>query len=363
MKKSKVDTIFVEQARKRNTIIVYTIAIVILIAITFTSFTMYYNKNRKSIIAYKEDSNIDYKVYLKDNDFFKFPYLESNNQYIASLIDYINTDFNYNLSLKEKDVEFDYSYKIIAEVNVEEKDTKKSLYKFNEILLEQNNLKSNGKSIVSINESIKVDYNRYNDIIKNFVSSYSLDNAESTLTVKMYVKVIGSCDEFENDSNNESTISIDIPLTTKTMNIEISDNLVESSDNIMICKKSGRYTVLMLILSITLLALTLFIVYDLIKYIVSHRTANDLYNKELKKILSNYHSYIQKINGEFNLRGYQPLKVDTFIDMLEIRDAIRQPILMVENKAKTGVYFIIPSNTKILYIYSIKISDFKEKID
>ena len=359
MKRSRVDTIFVEHAKKRNAIIVYLLVIVLLSALCFSSFILYVQKNKTNYVAYDENSKIDYKVYLKENDFFSLPYLEANNQYIASLINYINADFNYQLSLKEKNVEFDYSYKVIVEVNVEEKDTRKSLYKFNEILIDKENLKSEGRSVVNIKEAINIDYNRYNEIIKRFVNSYALDNVISTLTVKMYVVAVGSCDDFVSDSNNESMISIDIPLTTKTMNIEISDSLVESSNNIMICKKNTSSVILILIISIILLLLTLFIIYKLVRYIITHRTANDLYNKELKKIMSNYHSYIQKINSQFDLKGYQALKVDSFLDMLEIRDAMRQPILMVENKTKTGVYFIIPSNTKILYIYSIKLSDFK----
>ena len=48
--------------------------------------------------------------------------------------------------------------------------------------------------------------------------------------------------------------------------------------------------------------------------------------------------------------------------MLEIRDTIRHPILMKENKEKTGAYFIIPSSTKILYVYRLKVSDIEQEI-
>lgn len=360
MKKSKVDTIFMEQAKKRNTIIAFVSAIIILLALTFLLLFMYFKGNRKYYVSYKEDANVDYKVYLKENDFFKQPYVEANKQYIASLIDYIYARFNYNLSLDDKDVEFEYSYKIVAEVNVEERDTKNSLYRFDEILLDGGTKKSKKNSSVNISENIKVDYNRYNSIIKKFVNTYVLDNTISELTIKMYVNIIGSCEDFVDDSNNNSAISISIPLTTKTMAIDISDNLVESSDNIMICKSKGGPVLLILLLFLVLLIIDVVVVLELIRYIIKNRTALDLYNKELKKILNNYHSYIQKVNSQFNLRGYQALNVDTFVDMLEIRDAISQPILMVENDNKTGVYFIIPSNTKILYIYSIKLSDFEK---
>ena len=68
------------------------------------------------------------------------------------------------------------------------------------------------------------------------------------------------------------------------------------------------------------------------------------------------------MNNDFNFKSYELLKIDTFTDMLEIRDTIRQPILMRENNEKTGAYFIIPSSTKLLYIYRLKVSDIEKEI-
>ena len=83
----------------------------------------------------------------------------------------------------------------------------------------------------------------------------------------------------------------------------------------------------------------------------------------MKKILNNYSSYIQTINNEFDFKTFKLIKVDSFTDMLEIRDTIKQPILMKESDDKTGAYFVIPSNTKILYIYRLKISDIKKEME
>ena len=47
----------------------------------------------------------------------------------------------------------------------------------------------------------------------------------------------------------------------------------------------------------------------------------------------------------------------------EIRDTIQQPILMVESKQKNGVHFIIPSNTKILYTYSLKEEEIRKEME
>ena len=35
---------------------------------------------------------------------------------------------------------------------------------------------------------------------------------------------------------------------------------------------------------------------------------------------------------------------------------------MKENNDKTGAYFVIPSDSKILYVYRLKVSDIKKKI-
>jgi len=59
----------------------------------------------------KESSNLDYKVYLKENDFYDTPYLTKDMAYIASLIDTINIDFNYLFSI-DTISNMDFSYGI-----------------------------------------------------------------------------------------------------------------------------------------------------------------------------------------------------------------------------------------------------------
>ena len=41
---------------------------------------------------------------------------------------------------------------------------------------------------------------------------------------------------------------------------------------------------------------------------------------------------------------------------------LQQPILMVENKNKDGIYFVIPSSTNILYTYGLKLCDIKKQM-
>ena len=166
-------------------------------------------------------------------------------------------------------------------------------------------------------------------------------------------------DELEKDPNRESIITLSIPLTTKTTAIDISNHLAGDEDGVIICgTKSNRQVFLMLgiVFGIAMISVGI----STIRYSIRTSSLENLYESELKKILNHYSAYIQQLGSDFDFKDYQILKIDTFEDMLEIRDTIKQPILMKENEDKTGAYFLIPSNTKILYVYRIKIGDISE---
>lgn len=363
MKKNQVNAILVDQANRRNKIISLSCLIVIFSVIICEFLYLYFNSSKINYVSYKENSNINYKVYLKDNNFYNKDYLEEDNQYIASLINNIDANFNYKLSVDENNINYKYQYYIEAIVDVKDSDTKKSIYNFKENIVDETIVDSLNKDNVIINEPVLIDYNKYNDLIKRFVSTYNLDKAVSTLTVRMNVKVLGECEKFE-DIDKVSSFALNIPLTTKTVAIDLERDLVDTDEeNFMLCNNKSN-----IISNISLLLVFIFVICEvvvivvLVKYVIKTRTAETIYQKELKKILNNYKSYIQKINTTFELKGYQVLGVDSFTDMLEIRDTLQQPILMTENKEKTGVYFIIPSSTKILYLYSLKVSTIKKNM-
>lgn len=363
MKKNRVNEILMAQSKRRSIIIAYSciIALVAVFAIGF--MVTFVQKNQAYEVEYKENSKIDYQVYLKENDFFDDNYLEKDNQYIASLIEYINARFNYELQMDEENLDYDYNYRIEAEVNVEEITTNKSLYNKSKILVDEQTFSANKSSVIKIDEQVYIDYNYYNNLINKFVKIYELDNVESSLNINMYVNILGSCEKFGEDSKNEAVVSLSIPLTTRTVGIDIDTRLINNSNNVIICEKDDQSKYAILFLDIILIVALILLIVKLWNYVVTTRTAEGIYDNELKKILNNYSSYIQKINNDFDLDGYQVLKVDTFNDMLEIRDTIQQPILMAENKEKTGTYFIIPSNTKILYFYGLKVSEIKKQME
>lgn len=361
MKKEQVNAILLEQKRKRK-ITSYSFLIIVIMICSLTLLFLYFNKTRDYYVSYKETSALDYKVYLKDNDFFDVDYLGKDNQYVASLINYINANFNYKLNIENMAIDYQYEYRIEAFVNVIDNGTKNSIFSKKIDLVPEKLMYSRKQHVVKINENINIDYNYYNDLIKKFINIYELNETTSTLEINMYVKVLGNCEDIENAETN-NVITLSIPLTTKTVAIDMNyDVLGDNAENVMICNDNNGDAIIYLILSIIMFIVGMIVLTVLIRFIVKSRTAETIYHRELRKILNNYKSYIQKINNELDLKGYKVLIVDTFTDMLEIRDTIQEPILMVENKEKTGTFFLIPSKTKILYTYSIKVDDIKDKM-
>ena len=58
--------------------------------------------------------------------------------------------------------------------------------------------------------------------------------------------------------------------------------------------------------------------------------------------------------------GYQVLALTSFNEMLDIRDTVQSPILMYENEDKTCATFFIPTQSKTLYLYEIKVDDYDQ---
>ena len=340
---------------KRKSIIIRYVILIALIFIVTSILIMQTKENETIVISYIENSDLNYKVYLKENDFFNVSYLEKDNQYIASLIDYIVVDFKYELEGNHSNLDYKYTYKIVAETNVEDKTTHNSLYNFSEELIEEKEYETNTSKKLKINEPIKVDYNKYNDIINRFVDLYDLDNSNATLTINMYVNVVDGINE-EAIHNDTPVIVLSIPLTTKTMAIDIESNSVNQND-INVCQtiEQTKY----LFGAIILFVIDIILVIKLIIFIKDTKNEKAIYNMRLRKIMSNYGSYIQKLNNEFEFDGYQILEIKSFEDLLQVRETINKPILMTEKSIVMETYFFIPSE-KSVYIYELKAGNLRK---
>lgn len=345
--------------------IVQGVAILILTLFAIITFTVYRGKESVYYVNYSESSNVDYKVYLKDNDFYEEEYLGKGYAYVASLIDHIETTMDYKLIVDSPDVEFQYSYKTDIEIIIKDNKYNQTIFNKVDVLQEEKSyIHPFGKDLV-ISTNVNVDYPQYNVLAAMFIDTYDLENVTSSLILTTYVKVTGTCQDLINDSVKQYTISINIPLTTKTTSIEFKTDVKEAAeeDKMLACRADTSdkeiYKWMFIILSIIdIIAIVVLIIYA---YISRNKHIN--YSRKLNKIVSNYKSYIQVSKNGLNFDDCQVIEVSEFTDMLEIRDTIQKPILMEEDADNTWARFIIPATEKLIYMYQMSVEDFEEKIE
>ena len=344
---------------RRKKLIYAQIAVLIILAIVTAIFTsIYFNLTEEYYIEYKEYGNVDYMVQLKPNTFYDTEWLDENQAYVASLIKTIVADMEYQMEMGAN-VDFSYKYSVNANLKIVDNDTNKDILNKKYVIKEEAVYTKTNTNSLDIFESVNIDYSLYNDLNSEFLDKLKLNDTTSNLIVTMTVEVIGSSEQFENDSANVSTVTLNIPLTKRTVNINMTSSITESESKILANErdlnqnafKSAAFTT-------GGIDVVLLIVFIFFVFLTRNEDIN--YSIKVSKIVNAYRSYIQKLINGFDEEGYQILMLDSFTDMLTIRDTIQSPILMYENEDQTMTRFFIPTNTKMLYVYEIKVENYDE---
>ena len=335
--------------------------IIAVVAIAVLIFSLVsYQLGEKYFIKYTEMGSIDYDVYLKDNEFYDSPYLDKNQSYVASLIDKIITNFYYDIDMDAEDVNYRYSYTITSRLEIIDDTSNVPIYNREKELISVKDKSQNTSNRLTINEIVVLNYDEYNDLANRFLATYDLaSSTTSNILLTLKVDVLSDCNAFSGSSVDTYSSELRIPLTTKTVNIKMTSSVPDAEAKMIACTRGAgsevfKTTAIVLGIADALLILLL------VAFIYLTRTADITYTARVKKIVSQYKSYIQKIKNLFETRGYQVIVVDTFDELLEIRDTIQAPILMHENEDKTCAKFMIPTDSKLLYLYEIKVEGYVE---
>lgn len=335
--------------------------IIAVVAIAVLIFSLVsYQLGEKYFIKYTETGSIDYDVYLKDNEFYDSPYLDKNQSYVASLIDKIITNFYYDIDMDADDVNYRYSYTITSRLEIIDDTSNVPIYNREKELISVKDKSQNTSNRLTINEIVVLNYDEYNDLANRFLATYDLaSSTTSNILLTLKVDVLSDCNAFSGSSVDTYSSELRIPLTTKTVNIKMTSSVPDAEAKMIACTRGAGSEVFQTTAIVLGIADALLILL-LVAFIYLTRTADITYTARVKKIVSQYKSYIQKIKNLFETRGYQIIVVDTFDELLEIRDTIQAPILMHENEDKTCAKFMIPTDSKLLYLYEIKVEGYAE---
>ena len=310
----------------------------------------YFNSSLPQYVNFLENGKIDYKVYLEKNDFFVNKFLRKDRQYIAALIDYIIADFEYNILLDDDNISYKYDYSFEIEARVLDKETQNLIFnKRKEVINKKDLLATNG---IDIKENIKIDYSYYNKLVKELINTYGImDNVEAELAARLYVDYECKANETKNDTKNSVVLTMEIPLNEKTVSVNLDNDIISLKEDYFIFteKNSGGA---FLFLAISFGLGTIYFLFVFIKYYLEVTNSSTVFEKKLNKILKNYSSYIQRAEGNLSLKDYKILVVDEFESLLEVRDMLSKPIVLIEDNIEGIVRFVITYND-IAYVYQL----------
>lgn len=353
MRGKRIDGSISDRFKKR--IIKKSIIIFIILVLIIVSTFIFLTKRQTKSIKYAESSNIDYNISLNKNDFFEDKVLPSSNQYISALIDTININYKYNLQMKDDFTNYKYKYRIEANTRIIEKSTQNDIYQAKDILKKEE-IVNPENSKFNLNNNITLNYKKYDTFVKKIVSTYDLSNVDCKTIVTLYVDLLD-----ENDNiKNTSSMNITIPLNVKTVNIETTNNIDSSEEKIFAGGENVNGMWLFIVIAGVLLIVEIAKIKDLVEDIKRNCPQEIIDDIRLKRILSEYKSYIQKVDSGFDISKYDMIRVGKFEDLLKIREIVQNPILMIRNETETKTFFVVTTATTMLYAYEINHGNVKE---
>lgn len=327
------------------------------ITINFGLFSYYYlqmglNNKYEKVISYNSNSNVGYKVYLFENEYFEEPYLGMNRTYISSLINYIDIDFNYNLNFSEF-VSGKYTYYVkgtIAADKIKENDG--SYWSKSYILTEPETITYNNQNSFNISTNVIIDYQKYNNLLNEFKKDYGI-SFNGVFKVELIVNSGSKTDNITKEIPVESLVEVKIPLTQQVidLSIDLSNNDTKNSvSETAVNNDSTHYVYLGL--SILFSIVTICLIWTLFKEIRAFYLSKSQYSKTLRKILSSYDSIIVNSSNIPSLDDLKIIEVNSFNELIDAHSEVRMPINYYEEIENYKSVFVLVSDN-IAWTYTL----------
>lgn len=305
--------------------------------------------NSKALLSYSSKGTLDYKVYLKPNDFISSPYLESGETYILNLIKYIkiNSTYNFNSSSKTK---VKGSNKLVAKLKVYYKES--SNRESNpEIMKKEKVLNQKIINFDNVGYSFKNEYNLYLDeylkILKDFQDQIKI-SVEGFLEISSETLLNGEIGGIKYDSLYSNIMKI--PLSGSVVKIE--NESPEDKTNYVyeneLVKSNKMVMAFIIIANIVCFVCICFLLKKLFKF-----TNHSEYDRTLSKILKTYDEIIVNTNNILDINKFNIIEIPEFKEILNLSRELLLPIMNYEvKKGKETWFYVIKNN--ILYRFVVK---------
>ncbi len=334
----------------------------LIVALLF-SYSIQYQKEQK--ITYTENGVADYRVFLKENDSFPgLKYLgkkdlnDNKYAYVTSLIDKIEIDYDYNFDI-EKNSNIDFDYNIVGELLIFDSDGKNVFYSKKYNLLNNKVKKIENDKNAKINETISLDYDKYNTIANNFKNSNGLDTV-SYFKVSLIVHKQNSENENDIKLNDDKEISVTIPLSKRSITIDIEDVSISPTSQTLVNKGWKILANDSLILLIIASLITIYFLFKTLKLLRLLHIKSSAYDKYVKKILTEYDRLIVESKTLVDFSNSNVIKTERFEELLDVHDNLQAPIIYYEVTKHQKCYLYVKNNNDV-YLLQLKAVDMEGK--
>lgn len=331
------------------------ILVVLFVLVIILNIIMYvkgFYKINVETVMYKENNSINYKVYLKKNNFFDAKYLEEDKTYITSLIDYIKVKYNYNIKF-DNPVSGKYRYYVLATVEANKPNNEAGNYwTKNYKLSDEKKITIDKSTEYTINQEIKIDYNKYNKALNEFKSTLGIATSG---VLKVYLVVDSDLSSKGMNINVPGKLVLKMPLSEKTIEATIDSEAKNNVKEITkIVETKAQKTKKLISLGLSFI-IEIFILVALTIMNRRNRRAN-LFESTINKYLDTYDSIIVNIDKFPTLSNYNVIEVSSFDELLDAHSEVRMPINFYKYNSRT-CYFIL-MNDKTVWKYTMKKTDF-----
>lgn len=354
------DNEFIKKNFSSNTfkILFNIFSIILITSIVFVFFIKIFIIKTDNYLSYSENSSVDYKVNLKKNNYYEVDKLPSGMNYIASLIDKIDVNFDY-LFESSKSIDYDSNYYVEAVTRVYG-DREKTSILFEKKEMLKDNIKVSKKDILTqtFKENVTIDYDHFNKFVNDFKTDYALSTG-SDVTIILHVKSEGINKDYDGKINLDSQASLVIPLSEQTINIKINKNDIDTHDVLLEKISFKNINILQLIILIVFTLLDVYLIAKVVKKLLKYLGSISEYEKKRNKILKEYDSIIVITESDVNINEYQVVDVISFSELIDVHDNLGSPILYYEIVPNRVCCFSIVKDG-ILYRYILNSEKMKD---
>ena len=311
------------------------------------------------LINYKEANNvrfieigkITHQAILKENNIYDKNVIDEKEKvkYLSSLTDKIKLNYDYKINFDRK-VEGINKTSIIGDITIYNSKTNTNYYIKRVNLVDEENKIFTSKK-VKYNKSVLIDYNKYNELAKEFKNKYSKDSA-AKMNVYLDVNTTISPVDYNTYKRTNSKLLASISLGKEEIEI-----IKSSLDNTKVVPYKQRttttYSIILEGLIILFVTFLIIVFYRLNKLLSKLEPKETEYDKELKRILEEYDSIIVNVSILPGENEYKKVVINDFQELLDLRESVKEPIRYIEIAPRNKSYFFIKHNDEV-FIYTLK---------